>query len=165
MSESMHVVYVGIKAVIFGTLFVLLWTWLAVEAHVFGVTTGFVLPAWSVPLGVALAALGAGIAVTCVSTFVVKGDGTPAPFDAPRRLVAAGPYQVIRNPMYVGGITIIAGLALAMRSAGVLVLAGLFFLAAHLMVVLYEEPTLRRTFDGDYERYCLDVPRWLPRFR
>ncbi len=33
------------------------------------------------------------------------------------------------------------------------------------LVMLYEEPTLRRKFDGDYENYCRNVHRWIPRLR
>jgi len=33
----------------------------------------------------------------------------------------------------------------------------------HLFVVFYEEPTLRRTFGAEYEAYCAEVPRWIPR--
>ena len=34
---------------------------------------------------------------------------------------------------------------------------------SHLFVIWYEEPTLRRTFRGEYEVYCRRVRRWLPR--
>ncbi len=43
--------------------------------------------------------------------------------------------------------------------------AGLFFLAVHLFVVWYEEPTLRRTFGQEYEAYCGQVGRWWPSAR
>jgi protein-S-isoprenylcysteine O-methyltransferase Ste14 len=33
----------------------------------------------------------------------------------------------------------------------------------HLFVLLYEEPDLRKRFDGEYEEFCRRVPRWLPR--
>ena len=36
--------------------------------------------------------------------------------------------------------------------------------AVHLFVVFYEEPTLRKKFDGDYEMYCQNVRRWWPRW-
>jgi protein-S-isoprenylcysteine O-methyltransferase Ste14 len=37
------------------------------------------------------------------------------------------------------------------------------FLAFHLFVVLYEEPALRKSFGGSYDRYRESVPRWIPR--
>jgi len=36
-------------------------------------------------------------------------------------------------------------------------------LGIHLFVVFYEEPTLRGKFGKDYEKYCRNVRRWLPR--
>lgn len=34
---------------------------------------------------------------------------------------------------------------------------------AHLFVIFYEEPTLRRQFGASYEAYLRSVPRWIPR--
>jgi protein-S-isoprenylcysteine O-methyltransferase Ste14 len=36
-------------------------------------------------------------------------------------------------------------------------------LGVHVFVTLYEEPTLRKKFGGEYEEYCCNVNRWLPR--
>jgi hypothetical protein len=41
--------------------------------------------------------------------------------------------------------------------------AGLFLLASHVFVVVYEEPALHRTFGQEYEAYCRRVRRWWPR--
>jgi len=38
-------------------------------------------------------------------------------------------------------------------------------LGIHLFVMFYEEPTLRRKFGADYEEYCRNVNRWLPRLQ
>ena len=43
---------------------------------------------------------------------------------------------------------------------GVIVWLG--FLA---FVLLYEEPTLRRTFGKEYKEFCAHVPRWIPRLK
>jgi protein-S-isoprenylcysteine O-methyltransferase Ste14 len=75
--------------------------------------------------------------------------GTPAPFDPPRRLVVLGPYRLIRNPMYVGAGLGLTGAALFYQSIPLLGYAGVFLTITHLFVVLYEEPTLRRTFARD----------------
>ncbi len=112
--------------------------------------------------GMAIGAAGAAVALWCIFTFAFVGRGTPAPFDPPRRLVIQGPYRFVRNPMYIGAGTALAGAALFYASLPLLGYTGLFFLAAHLFVVLYEEPALRRTFGQEYEAYCDRSRRWWP---
>jgi len=113
--------------------------------------------------GLTLAALGAVLALACILTFVFVGRGTPAPFDPPRRLVVQGPYRLVRNPMYLGASVALAGAALFYQSLALLGYAASFLLVTHSFIVFYEEPTLRRTFESDYEAYCLRVGRWWPR--
>jgi len=127
--------------------------------------SGFVRPAamdWPQIVGMIVGSLGAAAALWCVSTFIWIGKGTPAPFDPPRRLVIRGPYRFVRNPMYMGAGTALAGAALFFRSLPLLAYGVTFLLVAHLFVMLYEEPTLRRTFGPDYEAYCHRVRRWWP---
>jgi protein-S-isoprenylcysteine O-methyltransferase Ste14 len=62
--------------------------------------------------------------------------------------------------MYIGAILALLGAALFCGSLSIFIYAGVFFLATHLFVVFYEEPTLRRTFGSDYEAYCSRVSRW-----
>ena len=129
-------------------------------------STGILQPsaigAWQVA-GMLLGASGAALALTCILTFVFVGRGTPAPFDPPRRLVVQGPYRLVRNPMYLGAGLALAGAALFYRSIPLLGYAGVFLLITHVFVVLYEEPTLRQTFERDYEAYCRRVGRWWPK--
>lgn len=113
--------------------------------------------------GMILAVAGAALAVTCILTFVFVGKGTPAPFDPPRRLVAHGPYRIVRNPMYLGAGLLLSGAALYYGSTGLFLYAVVFLVAMHAFVVLYEEPTLRRMFGADYEAYRAAVGRWWPR--
>jgi protein-S-isoprenylcysteine O-methyltransferase Ste14 len=113
--------------------------------------------------GVLAGAAGATLALTCVFTFACVGRGTPAPFDPPRRLVVRGPYRLLRNPMYAGAGLALAGAALYYQSTALLGYAVLFLIATHVFVVLYEEPTLRRTFGNEYEAYCRQAGRWWPR--
>jgi len=113
--------------------------------------------------GFVLSGLGFALAVACVLSFVFRGRGTPAPFDPPARLVAVGPYRYVRNPMYIGAVLALLGAAVFWLSIAVLAYAIGFALCCHLFVVLFEEPTLRNTFGVQYENYCRDVHRWLPR--
>jgi protein-S-isoprenylcysteine O-methyltransferase Ste14 len=113
--------------------------------------------------GMIIGAAGAAVALWCIFTFATIGRGTPAPFDPPRRLVIRGPYRFVRNPMYIGAGLALASAALFYESLPLLGYAGLFFLATHVFVMGYEEPTLRRTFGQEYEAYCRQVGRWWPR--
>ena len=112
--------------------------------------------------GLAIAIAGGAMTVWCVLAFAFVGRGTPAPFDPPRRLVVRGPYRFVRNPMYVGAATALAGAALYYQSLSLLAYVALFIVATHLFVVWYEEPTLSRLFGDDYAAYRVRVHRWLP---
>jgi protein-S-isoprenylcysteine O-methyltransferase Ste14 len=151
-----------LRAVIYSAAFVLLWWWVAVSVRPFDARLPFVIPAWAFPFGVALALVGGLLALWCIVTFVARGRGTPAPFDPPREFVAAGPYRYVRNPMYVGGFGVLFGAGLALPSPSIVGLAVLFLLLVHLLVVLYEEPSLTRRFGDPYRRYKSTVHRWLP---
>lgn len=114
--------------------------------------------------GLAVLALGAALAGWCVGTFALVGKGTPAPFDPPRKLVVAGPYRWVRNPMYIGAGLVLVGTALFYESLAVALFAAAFWTAAHLFVVFYEEPTLTRAFGAQYSDYYHAVHRWVPKW-
>ena len=114
-------------------------------------------------LGLVPVVIGVPVYLWCAWDFAVSGLGTPAPIDAPRKLVAKGLYRFVRNPMYVGVGSVIAGQVVLFESRVLLVYLALLWLYFHLFVVFYEEPTLRRKFGGEYGDYCRRVPRWLPR--
>jgi protein-S-isoprenylcysteine O-methyltransferase Ste14 len=107
--------------------------------------------------------LGACLVLWCLKEFVVHGRGTPAPFDPPTQLVIQGPYRYVRNPMYIGLFLVLIGEAMLYTSFFVLLYALVLIAAAHVFIVFYEEPTLRRKFGESYKQYLRSVPRWLPR--
>src|SRR5215471_3258108 len=84
-----------------------------------------------------------------------------------RRLVVVGFFRYVRNPMYLGlsvgwiGLWVVFGHPDPRAIAAAAAVA----LGVHLFVLLYEEPTLRRKFGADYELYCQNVSRWLPRIK
>jgi protein-S-isoprenylcysteine O-methyltransferase Ste14 len=106
--------------------------------------------------------IGVCINCWCAWDFAMKGRGTPAPFDPPKELVVRGLYRRVRNPMYVGVMNILLGEALLFAARTLLWYAAVVFICFNLFVLLYEEPTLRRKFGADYEKYCANVSRWLP---
>jgi protein-S-isoprenylcysteine O-methyltransferase Ste14 len=112
--------------------------------------------------GASLVIAGGALAIWCILTFVVRGKGTPAPFDPPRRLVVSGPYRFVRNPMYLGAGLALLGAGLFYRSAVIGGYAGLFLAVTHLFVRVYEEPALHAGFGEEYEEYCRRTRRWWP---
>jgi protein-S-isoprenylcysteine O-methyltransferase Ste14 len=160
----MKTLFIALRSAVFGAGFVLLWGWAAWSLHRrYGPTFGFALPEWTSPLGIALLTVGGVLALACITAFVIRGEGTPAPFDPPRKFVAAGPYRFVRNPMYIGGFLVLCGFGLYERSPAILFFALPWLLLAHLFVIFYEEPHLRTTFGTSYDNYCSAVRRWLPR--
>ena len=101
--------------------------------------------------------------VWCFWNFTVNGRGTPAPIDPPKELVAVGLYRFVRNPMYVSGIVALIGWILWSPSLPLILAPFIFFIAAHVFVTSYEEPTLKKKFGAAYEGYLQRVPRWMPR--
>jgi protein-S-isoprenylcysteine O-methyltransferase Ste14 len=95
--------------------------------------------------------------------FAVQGLGTPAPVFPTKRLVIKGFYRYVRNPMYVALVAVILGQALLFGDVRVFEYALCAWLVAHLFVLSYEEPTLRKTFGAEYESFRANVPRWIRR--
>lgn len=115
-----------------------------------------------VQISLVLVLVGGVIYMWCLWDFATFGRGTPAPIDAPKRLVVRGLYRYTRNPMYVGVLAVIAGWAVLFQAPALVLYAFVVGVAFHLFVVLYEEPHLRRLFGVEYEHYCSHVSRWLP---
>jgi len=113
---------------------------------------------------------GIAIYVVCLVRFLTAG-GTPAIFftrhlrfilgEEPRRFVADGLYRYSRNPMYVGVLLAVFGQAILFGSRTLALYTLILFVCFHLVVVLLEEPHLRRKNGEPYEQYCRTVPRWI----
>jgi protein-S-isoprenylcysteine O-methyltransferase Ste14 len=154
------------RALTYATLFIALLLVFVPQRIV--AAAGIVWPAQIGPihvLGALLMIAGALLALACIFTFALIGRGTPAPFDAPRRLVVAGPYRWVRNPMYIGAGLALLGAAVFFGSFGLALYAIAFWSAAHLFVLYYEEPVLRHRFGAEYEDYARTRRRWIPTWR
>jgi len=116
-------------------------------------------------LAVGLFALGIAIYLRAVWDFAMIGKGTPAPIDAPKRLVVRGIYRYSRNPLYVAMLLVVAGWAALFGTAVPLAYAAGLFVMYSLIIRFHEEPHLTREFGDDYEAYRRQVGRWLPRLR
>jgi len=121
--------------------------------------------------GLALALAGVAGYVLCALDFLLKGGGTPSIFftrhlrfllgEEPRLVVQQGLYRYSRNPMYLSVVAVILGEGVFFGSATVLLYGLAAFVFFHLVVVLLEEPHLRRKGGDSYREYCRRTPRWL----
>jgi protein-S-isoprenylcysteine O-methyltransferase Ste14 len=130
-------------------------------------------PGWA-RSGWLLVGAGGLVYLACLLRFLAAG-GTPAIFftrglrsvigEEPGRLVGDGLYRYSRNPMYLGVVMVVFGMAVVFLSAAVAIYGAALWLALHFVVVFVEEPHLRRERGADYDAYCRRVPRWLGRPR
>jgi protein-S-isoprenylcysteine O-methyltransferase Ste14 len=153
-----------------GTLVFLVVTPGVIAGLIPGLITGWGVP-WAGGWGSPPAIVGA---VAIVSGLLVlldafarfaRADGTPAPPAPTAHLVVVGPYRFVRNPMYLAVLTIILGQALAFRSVGALIYAGMVLLAVVLFVKGYEEPTLEQEYGDEYREFRRNVRGWIPQLR
>jgi protein-S-isoprenylcysteine O-methyltransferase Ste14 len=77
-------------------------------------------------------------------------------------LATAGPYSVVRNPLYLGNFAGAVGFGFAVEQPYLAALFGLAFALSYPAVVAREEARLAELFGERYREYCARVPRWLP---
>ncbi|HWK96038.1 MAG TPA: isoprenylcysteine carboxylmethyltransferase family protein [Pseudolabrys sp.] len=111
-------------------------------------------------LGLELIGGGAALIVIAMKAFRAAGTNVE-PWKPSTALVAGGVFAYVRNPIYVGMILILAGLAFGLASDWTLVLTIVAFVPAiHFGVVLREERYLAAKFGEPYVRYLRTVPRY-----
>jgi len=109
--------------------------------------------AWCNWVGASLFFAAGALGVASCLTMALRGDGTPLPAATARRLVVAGPYRFVRNPMAIAGAlqTIGVGLWLGAWTALAAAVAGA--LIWNYFVRPSEEADLAARFGEEYEAY------------
>jgi protein-S-isoprenylcysteine O-methyltransferase Ste14 len=116
-------------------------------------------------LALLAAILGLALSTWTVTLFVKLGQGTPAPWDPPKRLVIRGPYRYVRNPMITGALLMLFAEAILFQSLPIATWMTVFFIGNAIYFPLIEEKGLEQRFGDEYQNYKANVPRWLPRIR
>lgn len=142
---------------------------LALAAVVFGLGIDYWLPLnalgtllpWParVAIGVLLFAASAALGIPALFGFRAAGTNVE-PWKPATALVTAGIYRRLRNPMYVGIVLFLVGLAILLASDGVLAMALVLVPVLHFGVVRREERYLEAKFGDAYRRYKETVPRY-----
>lgn len=124
---------------------------------------GVSFPPLAVPVGVAVLTLASALGFWSAAAMSTKGGGTPLPAAMPNRLVIAGPYLRVRNPMAMAGIVQGAAVGLLLSSWLVVVYAVCGSLLWNYVVRPLEESDLEARFGDEYRRYREAVRCWRPR--
>lgn len=91
------------------------------------------------------------------------GKGTPLPLDCPQKLVIAGPYKFVRNPMALAGIGQGVSVGIILGSPFVIIYAISGAFLWHYLVKPSEEADLLGRFGEKYVEYCKHVKCWVPK--
>jgi len=122
-------------------------------------------PGWLTSILLQLLLIPALLGLGAVQEFAVRGNGTPVPFDPPKRLVTSGPYAYVRNPMQLSAALVMLGWGATLQSWWVA--------AGAIMAVVYgsgfaasdEHGDLERRFGDSWRAYARAVRSWIPRWR
>ncbi|MDR1032300.1 MAG: isoprenylcysteine carboxylmethyltransferase family protein [Holosporales bacterium] len=114
-------------------------------------------------IGATLLTIGLFLAGWTMRLFAQKGEGTAAPWDPPKKLVVAGPYCYVRNPMIVSVIIMLTAESLLLNSWHIFIWSVVFLAGNLVYFPLVEEKKLEKSFGVDYLNYQCNVPRWIPR--
>jgi len=89
------------------------------------------------------------------------GGGGPGIDVPPANVVARGPYRYVRNPMYLGHLIFMLGLAITFSSIAAALLLLIHIVWFHRRV-LADEARLETRFGAPYLDYKARVKRWIP---
>lgn len=103
---------------------------------------------------------GLGIALWGVRLFAKVGTNI-VPFTESTALVTDGAFAYSRNPMYLGMVLVLLGVALLLDRASPWLVLVAFILVIRLKFIQFEEPLMEQTFGEDYVTYKSNVRRWL----
>ncbi len=110
--------------------------------------------------GLALLLLGLTLSASAAWLFKRRGTGVK-PFSPTTKLVLEGPYRWTRNPMYLGLVLALLGVATLLGSASPLAVVPLFAMVIQGRFIVREEKLLEAAYGRDYLRYKQRVRRWL----
>ena len=117
----------------------------------------------SLSIGILIMCAGLCVMTATISTFILTGKGTLAPWSLTRKLIIGGIYGYVRNPMIMGVMTVLIGESIAIISLNIFIWTIMFFVINNFYFILYEEPNLAKRFGDEYREYKRNVPRWIPR--
>ena len=111
-------------------------------------------------LGLLVIVAGVTLTMTSMQAFR-KAASSPDPNHMPSVLVETGPFSRTRNPLYLGTLLMLLGLAIAANLPWVIIAAVPAMLVIHYGVVVREEAYMEDLFGDAYRTYRQRVRRWV----
>ncbi|KPJ61574.1 MAG: hypothetical protein AMJ46_00225 [Latescibacteria bacterium DG_63] len=111
-------------------------------------------------LGLGLMLVGLGLANWTAVTFRRVGTGFRLRGES-SALATSGPFRIGRNPMYLGMLIWLVGLAVLLGSLIAFLFPILLFLAANFLMIPMEEKSMEQKFGEQYTEYKRHVRRWV----
>ncbi len=103
-----------------------------------------------------------GLIITIWSAVLFIKAGTEIkPFEESTHLVTQGMYQLTRNPMYLGMVMILLGIALLFGTLTPFIMIPIFVWLIQTIFIKNEEIVMEKTFGDEYRAYKERVRRWL----
>jgi protein-S-isoprenylcysteine O-methyltransferase Ste14 len=160
-ADSAHKSNWEIAEVVFGVPFLL-----SIVLHLlvpFSLLQGILMKAL-IPAGVVLILIGISFIVLARHEFAQYGQPTD-PGHPTSKVIETGVFAISRNPLYLGSVIVILGIALAMNILWTLVTLIASIIVCHYVLIIPEEKYLAEKFGEEYENYTATVHRWLGRNR
>jgi protein-S-isoprenylcysteine O-methyltransferase Ste14 len=115
-----------------------------------------------IPVGIVLIIIGIGLVVLARREFAYFSQPTD-PGHSTSKIVNTGVFAISRNPLYLGSVIVLLGLALALNMFWALVMLLLSIMFCHDVLIIPEEQYLAAKFGEEYKEYTASVHRWLGR--
>ena len=120
---------------------------------------------WTIVLSIFFLSLGWFICGWTALAFI-RTKGTPVPFNPPPKLISAGLYAHIRNPMLLGLFIFLIGLGILFGSLSLIfVFTPLFIVINVLYLKAVEEKEIEKKFGSEYIEYKMKVPMFIPKLK
>ena len=115
-----------------------------------------------IPVGIVLIIIGIGLVVSARRQFAYFQQPTD-PGQPTTKVIKTGVFAISRNPLYLGGVLVLMGIALALNMLWALVMLLLSIILCYYILIIPEEQYLTAKFGDEYAEYAASVHRWLGR--
>jgi len=123
----------------------------------------FVCQAYEVEAHEIIWPLGVGVVVLGVALRIWAQQHVRHRLPGYKQLTTTGPYEFVRNPLYIGNTILCVGGVIASELLWMVPITLLWCFGVYSIVIRYEENHLLEKYGDGYRRYLSEVPRWFPK--